>query len=51
MINEMVALNDEEMARVNGGYKQNDINLLIASPTHIGNTPEKSVQEKSGDRA
>ena len=51
MMNVMVALSDEEMAKVNGGYQQTDINLLISSPTHIGKTSEKSIQEKSDDRA
>ena len=45
--NNVVKLNDAEMEKVNGGYQQNDINLLISSPTHIG----KRSQEESDARA
>ena len=51
MINEMATLNDEEIAKVNGGYKQTNIDLLISSPTHIGNSSENGIQENSDARA
>ena len=47
MINEMVTLNDEDMSKVNGGYQQTDINLLISSPTHIGKKSEKIMMNNN----
>ena len=43
----MVKLNDAEMAKVNGGYQQNDINLLISSPTHIGRRSQEESDARS----
>ena len=54
MINEMVALNDEDMSKVNGGYKQNGL-LTPMHPgynnMHPGYTNQKSTQERDNARA
>ena len=53
MINEMVALNDEDMSKVNGGYEQHG----LLTPMHSGYnmhqeyTNQKPTQERDNARA
>ena len=47
MINEMVALNDEDMSKVNGGCKQHG----LLTPMHTGYTNQKPTQERDNARA
>ena len=53
MINEMVALNDEDMSKVNGGYEQHSL-LTPMNPgynMHPGYTNPKRTQERDNARA
>ena len=44
---EMVALNDEDMSKVNGGCEQHG----LLTPMHTGYTNQKRTQERDNARA